>query len=210
MSVKRGLTRQEALWWVAPTLRHWRERLLEGKDVLGRSLPVLLYANNLGWYVRGSYSLTSNHKSFFMSGTSSVGLEEKGPWPLLKGSRVVEALDQPKPPVLDNLGSNADAERFWRFINTAYDKFTAPEPEVASLWREDGKVMCGWDPLSPEDGRLPCKKVPGNLPITWFGDVEWIHLDEWTWRVERTDLRYDGIYANDHPDWKYQRCRVPK
>ena len=198
MSDRRGLTRQEALWWVAPTLRHWRQRLLDGSDVLGRSLPVLLFANNLGWYVRGSYTLiTGDRRTWWTKEWEMYSLMEDGLWSSLKGSALYEALGQPKPPVLDNLKKSADAERFWRFINTAYDRFTAPEPEVASLWQENGQLLCGWDPLPPEDGRLPCRDVPGNLPVTWFGDVEWIHVDEWTWRVDRTDLRYDGMHAND-------------
>ena len=198
MSDRRGLTRQEALWWVAPTLRHWRQRLLDGSDVLGRSLPVLLFANNLGWYVRGSYTLiTGDRRTWWTKEWEMYSLMEDGLWSSLKGSALYEALGQSKPPVLDNLKKSADAERFWRFINTAYDRFTAPEPEVASLWQENGQLLCGWDPLPPEDGRLPCRDVPGNLPVTWFGDVEWIHVDEWTWRVDRTDLRYDGMHAND-------------
>jgi len=198
VSDRRGLTRQEALWWVAPTLRHWRQRLLDGSDVLGRSLPVLLFANNLGWYVRGSYTLiTGDRRTWWTKEWEMYSLMEDGLWSSLKGSALYEALGQSKPPVLDNLKKSADAERFWRFINTAYDRFTAPEPEVASLWQENGQLLCGWDPLPPEDGRLPCRDVPGNLPVTWFGDVEWIHVDEWTWRVDRTDLRYDGMHAND-------------
>jgi hypothetical protein len=172
--------------------------LLDGSDVLGDSLPVLLFANNLGWYVQGSYTLiTGDRRTWWTKEWEMYSLMEDGLWSSLKGSKLYEALGQPKPPVLDNLRKSADAERFWRFINTAYDRFTAPEPEVASLWRENGQLLCGWDPLPPEDGRLPCRDVPGNLPVTWFGDVEWIHVDEWTWRVDRTDLRYDGMHAND-------------
>jgi hypothetical protein len=172
--------------------------LLDGSDVLGRSLPVLLFANNLGWYVRGSYTLiTGDRRTWWTKEWEMYSLMEDGLWSSLKGSALYEALGQSKPPVLDNLKKSADAERFWRFINTAYDRFTAPEPEVASLWQENGQLLCGWDPLPPEDGRLPCRDVPGNLPVTWFGDVEWIHVDEWTWRVDRTDLRYDGMHAND-------------
>jgi hypothetical protein len=197
VSDRRGLTRQEALWWVAPTLRHWRERLVEGKGVLGRSLPVLLFANELGWYVRGSYTLMSAPHMCYRHTTrsGSINSVEGGPWSSLIWTTVHEALGHPKPLVLENL--RGDAERCWRFVNTAYDRFMAPEPEVASLWEENGQLLCGWDPLPPEDGRLPCRDVPGNLPVSWFGDVEWVHVDEWTWRVDRTDLRYDGMHAND-------------
>jgi len=207
----RGLTRQEALWWVAPTLHHWRKQLLEGTGVLGRNLPVLLFANNLGWFVTESDSLISGDYrlpkkydyswKFWAESRTKFGRLNNGTWSSLIDTEHKEALQKNrKPPVLDNLEGNADAERFWRFVNAAYDRFTAPEPEVASLWQDNGKLMCGWDPLPPEDGRLPNKKHPNMKPITWFGNVEWIHVEEWTWRVERTDLRYDGVYANANPE----------
>jgi hypothetical protein len=170
---------------------------LKGNGSLGKHLPVLQYASNLGWYVRGAWDLTPANKvaRWEKSSSNLFRFGDGGPWSVLQG-----ALGHPKPLTLSNLERNADAERFWRFIGNAYERFTAPEPEVASLWLDGSTLLCGWDPLPPEDGRLPCKKRPENLPMTWFGDTEWIHLDEWTWRVERTDLRYDGMHANVRGD----------
>ena len=129
------------------------------------------------------------------SPSNLFGFRDGGPWSVLQG-----ALGHAEPLVLSNLEGNADAERFWRFIGAAYARFTAPEPEVASLWRDSGQLLCGWDPLPPDDGRVPCKHRPENLPLTWFGSLEWVQKDEWTWRVDRTDLRYDGMHANDDAD----------
>lgn len=194
MSERRGLTRQERLWWVAPTLRYWRDCLLEGKGSLAKNLPVLQCASNLGWYVQGAWDLTPANKvpSWSKSSSNLFRYGDGGAWTVTNG-----ALWHPAPLTLNNLEGDADAERFWRFIGSAYERFMASEPEIASLWKDGETLLCGWDPLPPEDGRLPCKKRPENLPMTWFGDTEWIHLDEWTWRVERTDLRYDGMHADD-------------
>ncbi len=194
MSANRGLTRQEALWWVSPTLRYWRECLREGKGSLGSNLPVLQFAGNLGWYVRSAYDLTPSNKRKVWS-KSKGNLFRFGdgePWIVVQG-----ALKQPNPLPLNNLEGNADAERFWRFISSAYERFTASEPEVASLWVEGDTLLCGWDPLPPEDGRLPSKEHPDQLPLWWFDWVEQVDTAEWSWRVEAENQRYDGIHADD-------------
>jgi hypothetical protein len=186
-------TRQQALWWVAPTLRYWRECLLEGKGSLGSNLPLLQFAGNLGWYVRSAYDLTpSNKRESWLKGKSNLfRFSDGGPWSMVHG-----ALGHPKPLILNNLEGNADAERFWRFIRSAYERFTAPEQEVASLWVEGGTLLCGWDPLPPEDGRLPSKEHPDQLPLWWFDWVEQVDAAEWTWRVEAENQHYNGVHAN--------------
>lgn len=175
-------------------MRYWRECLLEGNGSLGKHLPVLQFASNLGWYVRGTNNLTTDFKadSWLQSSNNLFRWRHTDPWVAVHAS-----LGHSRPLALNNLKGDADAERFHRFIGAAYGRFVAEEPEVASLWREGNQLMCGWDPLPPEDGRLPSRKRPENLPIFWFGYTEWIHLDEWTWRVERNDLRYDGVYADE-------------
>ncbi len=192
MRQHRELTRQEALWWVAPTLRYWRECLLAGTGSLGRNLPVLQFASNLGWYVRGAADLTPSSKveGWLESSSNLFRFGVEGPWLELIGG-----VSRSAPSDLGNLEGNSDAERFWRFIGTAYDRFTAPEPEVASLWKDGETLLCGWDPLPPEDGRLPSKQSPEQLPLWWFDWVEQVDTDEWTWRVEAGE-RYDGVHAD--------------
>lgn len=192
MRQHRELTRQEALWWVAPTLRYWRECLLEGNGSIGSNLPVLQFAGNLGWYVRGAADLTPSSKvqGWVESSSNLFRFGVEGPWLELIGG-----LSRFAPSDLGNLGGNADAERFWRFIGTAYERFTASEPEIASLWKDGETLLCGWDPLPPEDGRLPSKQSPEQLPLWWFDWVEQVDTDEWTWRVE-AGKRYDGVHAD--------------
>jgi hypothetical protein len=166
--------------------------LLDGRGSLGRNLPVLQFANNLGWYVRGAADLTPSSKveGWLESSSNLFRFGVEGPWLELIGG-----VSRSAPSDLGNLEGNSDAERFWRFIGTAYDRFTAPEPEVASLWKDGETLLCGWDPLPPEDGRLPSKQSPEQLPLWWFDWVEQVDTDEWTWRVE-TGERYDGVHAD--------------
>jgi hypothetical protein len=84
-----------------------------------------------------------------------------------------------------------------RFMCLAIDRLLQDEPEIPSIWRENGQLMVGWDPLPPEDGRLFPKE--GECPYYTLGWLGSYHsgIHEWRWRAARTDLRYDGVYPSD-------------
>ena len=89
-----------------------------------------------------------------------------------------------------------DSMKVHRLLCTAIDRLLQDEPEVPSIWFENGRLMVGWDPLPAEDGRLPYRHVPTLPNGRWFGT--WKHnLHEWRWRAARTDLRYDGVQPDD-------------
>jgi hypothetical protein len=85
-----------------------------------------------------------------------------------------------------------DSVKAHRLLCMAVDRLLQDEPEIPSVWREDGQLMVGWDPLPPDDGRLPRQVVPLLKNTEWF-DARKENLHEWRWRAARTDLRYDGI-----------------
>jgi hypothetical protein len=90
-----------------------------------------------------------------------------------------------------------DSVKVHRLMCMAIDRLLQDEPEIPSIWREDGQLMIGWDPLPTDDGRLPRQEhdCPMLGATRWFGT--WKHnIHEWRWRAARTDLRYDGV----HPD----------
>jgi hypothetical protein len=164
--------------------------LLEGRGSLGRNLPVLQFASNLGWYVRGAIDLTPAYKTPQWKRSGRLfRIEKQKEW-----ENVESELSRSEPTPFTYCGNSEDY-RLLRFLQRAYDRFIAPEPEVASLWRDAGTLMCGWDPLPPEDGRLPSKQSPEQLPLWWFDWVEQVDTDEWTWRVEAGE-RYDGVHAD--------------
>ena len=187
------LTRQQALWWNAPTLRYWRDCLLKGTGALGSNLPVLKFAHNLGWYVRGAADLTPLYKR--------ATWQELGNTFSITGSAAWEEVEGVLAGCHTELGGTESTDpnvtRLCRFLATAYARFTGPDAEVPSLWSEDGNLLCGWDPLPPEDGRLPSRKQPEQLPLWWFDWVEQVDTKEWLWRVEAEDCRYEEVYA-DH------------
>ena len=217
-----NLTRQQELWWCAPTLRYWRQRLidcrngssegayepdmnarielrrLEGYDAphIGGYLPVLGYSSNLGWNLRNAFHLTDEYKVpqwKKIGGLFQIVGDDK--WYKIK--LALQLNTDPAEWEEAQFGDDENSLRLLRFLAEAYKRFVSKGPEVASLWREGDQLMCGWDPIPPEDGRMPYERCPWNLPFTWFGHTERYQTDEWVWRVERTDLRYDGARAGE-------------
>jgi hypothetical protein len=84
-----------------------------------------------------------------------------------------------------------DSVKAHRLLCMAIDRLLQDEPEVPSIWREDGQLMVGWDALPSEDGRLPRQVVPFLANTEWLGANK-ENLHEWRWRASRADLHYDG------------------
>ncbi len=84
-----------------------------------------------------------------------------------------------------------DSVKAHRLLCLAVDRLLQDEPEIPSIWWEDSQLMVGWDPLPPEDGRLPRQVVPMLANTEWLGASKQ-DLHEWRWRASRVDLRYDG------------------
>jgi hypothetical protein len=84
-----------------------------------------------------------------------------------------------------------------RLMCMAIDRLLQDEPEIPSVWREDGQIMIGWDPLPADDGRLfPRQDKCPYYTLSWLGSYH-SDIHEWRWRAARTNLRYDGVYPGD-------------
>jgi hypothetical protein len=54
---------------------------------------------------------------------------------------------------LEAISEGDDTKRVCRLLQNCFDQFVSDDPHIASLWIEDGELLCGWEPLPPADHR---------------------------------------------------------
>lgn len=98
--------------------------------------------------------------------------------------RVLYLLNDPRTIDPGTVPEQDDTARVVRFIQQAFERFVLSDnPSIPSLWKEGDKVLCGWNDLYPDDGRLPPSYHGYNLtqPLyyngAYFGNLhEWRHM----------------------------------
>lgn len=206
-------TRQEELWWDAPRIRHHREWVLGsnkrdsdwplgGRGPLNVSffneMVLVLVFGKDGWETNPYFDRLDCFK-LDRDCMRWRGMEwEKGaPVPafdyMLHYSRDPRLMDPAE------FNQADDSVKAHRLMCMAIDRLIQDEPEVPSVWWENGTLTVGWDPLPPEDGR---KYEDASMYFDrkqvdqCSRRLRYNQLDEWRWRAARTDLRYDGDLPN--------------
>lgn len=98
--------------------------------------------------------------------------------------KVLCVFNDPRTVDLESIAEVDDTIRAVRLIQAVYQHFVVDEkPSIASLWKEDGQVLCGWNDLYEDDGRrvrLHCMRYeisPTHWSGMYFGNIrEWRHL----------------------------------
>ena len=98
--------------------------------------------------------------------------------------RVMWVLNDPRTVDLDSIPEADDTKRLVRLIQTTYQRFVVDEvPSVPSLWKEDSRVLCGWNDLFQFDGR---ELHPGAYEAKEWDGVEYWQTQDWRWKVPKT------------------------
>jgi len=100
--------------------------------------------------------------------------------------RVLWVANDPRTFDLDELKARTtdDTVRFVRFVQTAFTRFVVDdEPTVPSIWKEGDQLLCGWNSLYPEDGRVMHPALAREAQ-DWYG-AKFIEPDGWRWRVPK-------------------------
>lgn len=107
----------------------------------------------------------------------------EGPWdPTLTFlDKALWVYNDPMKVTAEGLTTTDDTERVVKLLQSVYSRFVIREDaQVASIWKEDGKLLCGWNELWPEDGRV-YTKTHEALGVEWHGYE--FKDSGWLWRI---------------------------
>lgn len=88
-------------------------------------------------------------------------------------------LSDPRQLDVDGIKEHDDTKRVCKLLQACFDNFVSDDPHVASLWMEDGDLLCGWEPLPPKDTR--CIRNLSN----WYSDDPKPRVDNYGKRILR-------------------------
>lgn len=181
-----------------------------GLSPVGDLLPYLFFSQN-GWTL-GDWRYLDHKREFFrldrrwrfgwvdsfieQSHESAEGLR-----PGFSGAqdptltpidRCLWVLADPRQMDLETISEGDDTKRVCRLLQNCFDQFVSDDPHIASLWIEDGELLCGWEPLPPSDRRdIECMsnwKSSDPGPVL---DAYGRRILRWGWQWDTTS--YPGL-----------------
>jgi hypothetical protein len=140
-----------------------------GLSPVGDLLPYLFFASD-GWTL-GDWRYLDHKKEFFRldkpwrfgwvetlrhqgsktpSGQAIRGQDK----PILSPiDQCLWVLPDPRKINTNSIAESDDTKRVCRLIQACFEQLVCDEPHIASLWIEDGELLCGWEPLPKKDAR---------------------------------------------------------
>lgn len=169
-----------------------------GLSPVGELLPYLFFSQD-GWTL-GDWRYLDNSREFFRlerpwrfgwvdsllrqgEESACVPLQEDHATPI---DRCLWVMSDPRQLDLDSINEGDDTRRVCRLLQKCFDQFVSDEPHIASLWIEDGDLLCGWEPLPPADHR--------SIEITdnWRCSDPEPRLDPYGGRILRWGWQWDS------------------
>jgi hypothetical protein len=80
---------------------------------------------------------------------------------------------------IETIEETDDTKRVCKLLQACLENFVSEDPHIASLWIENGELLCGWEQLPPQDTRCI-----GNLS-NWYSDDPKPHVDKAGKRILR-------------------------